>query len=103
MDAVYIYELSKVFAWCSFFFAIGAAFLVLISGYAYRAWTRRDRLSVDVDVLLDDLRLAAETLRRYEQAHRAKGAPEADAKAEVNALLAARFEATIAKVDGDDE
>ena len=47
--------------------------------------------------LLGDLREAAATLRRYEVLHRAKGTAESDAKAEVNAALAARFEATIAK------
>lgn len=47
--------------------------------------------------LLADLKLAAQTLRRYEQSHRAKGTEEGTAKAEVNAELATRFEATIAK------
>lgn len=47
--------------------------------------------------LVTDLRDAAATFRRYEELHRAKGASESDAKAEVNASLAARFEATIAK------
>lgn len=47
--------------------------------------------------LLGDLREAATTLRRYEALHRAKGTAESDAKAELNAALAARFEATIAK------
>jgi hypothetical protein len=45
--------------------------------------------------LVADLIIAAATLRRYEQAHRAKGTEESAAKAEVNADLAARFEATI--------
>lgn len=59
--------------------------------------------------LVADLRLAAETLRKYELLHRAKAMfchPEVEAneaaaalrKAEANAALAARFEATLAKV-----
>ncbi|QKZ05875.1 hypothetical protein [Pseudomonas eucalypticola] len=47
--------------------------------------------------LLADLQEAATTLRRYETLHRAKGTDDSTAKAEVNATLAARFEATIAK------
>lgn len=47
--------------------------------------------------LLADLREAAATLRRYEALHRAKGTADSTAKAEVNAELASRFEATIAK------
>ncbi|KFE50111.1 hypothetical protein [Pseudomonas syringae] len=47
--------------------------------------------------LLADLITAASTLRRYEQSHRAKGTEESTAKAEVNAELATRFEATIRK------
>lgn len=47
--------------------------------------------------LLADLQEAAATLRRYETLHRAKGTDESAAKAEVNAALASRFEATIAK------
>lgn len=47
--------------------------------------------------LIADLIVAASTLRRYEQSHRAKGTEESNAKAEVNAELAARFEATIRK------
>lgn len=47
--------------------------------------------------LLADLQEAAATLRRYEALHRAKGTDDSTAKAEVNAALAARFEATIAK------
>ena len=48
------------------------------------------------DALREDLRLAAETLRRYEVLHRAKGTDESTAKAEVNAALATRFEETLA-------
>lgn len=51
--------------------------------------------------LAADLREAAATLRRYEALHRAKGTPESDAKADVNAALAARFEATLAKATGE--
>jgi hypothetical protein len=47
--------------------------------------------------LLADLVEAAATLRRYETLHRAKGTDDSTAKAEVNAALASRFEATIAK------
>lgn len=47
--------------------------------------------------LLADLVTAAETLRRYEALHRAKGTTESLEKAKVNAGLAARFEQTIAK------
>lgn len=47
--------------------------------------------------LLADLQEAAATLRRYESLHRAKGTDDSTVKAEVNATLAARFEATIAK------
>lgn len=47
--------------------------------------------------LLYDLREAAATLRRYEALHLAKNTPESFAKAEVNGLMAQRFEATIAK------
>lgn len=47
--------------------------------------------------LLADLAVAADTLRRYEALHRSKNTEDSLAKAEVNAALAARFEATIAK------
>ena len=47
--------------------------------------------------LLADLITAAETLRRYETLHRAKGTAESTEKAEMNAGLASRFERTIAK------
>jgi hypothetical protein len=50
--------------------------------------------------LLADLRVAAETLRRYESLHRAKGTDDGVQKAEANRLLAMRFEATIAKASG---
>lgn len=65
-------------------------------------WTRAAtaRLRKQHDDLLTDLRAAAETLRRYEASHRAKGTADSDAKAEVNCTLAARFEATIAKCGG---
>ncbi len=46
--------------------------------------------------LLADLTEAAATLRRYEASHRAKDTADSLAKAEVNAELATRFEATIA-------
>lgn len=47
--------------------------------------------------MLADLCEAAATLRRYEALHRAKNTEDSLSKAEVNAALAARFEATIAK------
>ena len=50
--------------------------------------------------LLADLMDAAATLRRYEALHRAKGTDDSNAKAEVNAALASRFEVTIAKAGG---
>lgn len=46
--------------------------------------------------LVIELRLAAETLRRYEALHRAKNTEESTAKAELNASLAERFESVIA-------
>lgn len=55
------------------------------------------KLIAAVPDLLADLREAAATLRRYETLHRAKGNDDSTAKAEVNAALASRFEATIAK------
>lgn len=58
------------------------------------------RLIATVPELFDDLIEAAATLRRYETLHRAKNTEESTAKAEVNAALAARFEATIAKAKG---
>lgn len=51
--------------------------------------------------LLADLEAAAEILRRYEGYHRAKNTEESTAQAEVNAELAERFEATIAKARGE--
>jgi hypothetical protein len=54
-------------------------------------------LATQRDELMADLQEAASTLRRYETLHRAKGTDESNAKADVNAGLAARFEATIAK------
>ena len=48
-------------------------------------------------MLRADLIEAAATLRRYETQHRAKGTAESTVKAEVNAALANRFEATIDK------
>lgn len=54
-------------------------------------------LKSSVTALKEDLKLAAVTLRHYETLHRAKGTAESDAKAEVNAALATRFEATLAK------
>jgi hypothetical protein len=49
-----------------------------------------------INRLRDDLELAAKTLRRYESLHLAKGTPESLEKANANAALAWRFEATLA-------
>jgi hypothetical protein len=51
--------------------------------------------------LLADLELAAETLRRYEGYHRAKGTVESLNKADANQALAMRFEETIRKARGE--
>lgn len=51
--------------------------------------------------LFEDLKVAAETLRRYESLHRAKGTEDSLEKAEANRLLAMRFEATLAKAAGE--
>lgn len=59
--------------------------------------SRADKAEQQREDLLDDLREAAATLRRYEELHRAKGTDDSTAKAEVNAALATRFESTIAK------
>lgn len=57
----------------------------------YMEWSReREALRVL-------LREAAETFRRYEALHRAKGTPESTEKAEVNADIAARLEAALGK------
>lgn len=49
----------------------------------------------DLERLRSDLELAAQTLRRYEALHRAKGTAESLEKARVNMGLAAQFEATL--------
>lgn len=54
-------------------------------------------LNVHNAALVADLTEAAATLRRYEALHRAKGTAESSEKAEVNAALASRFEATLAQ------
>jgi hypothetical protein len=70
------------------------------SWHAYQAYKTQKAAQKAVesqrDDLLADLREAAATLRRYEALHRAKGTDDSTAKAEVNAALASRFEATIA-------
>lgn len=58
------------------------------------------RLIAQAPTLLADLTDAAAQLRKYETLHRAKGTPDSLEKAEVNAALAARFEATIAAAVG---
>lgn len=63
-------------------------------------WVPASEKNEAVTNLMEDLRIAAQTLRRYEELHRAKNTEESTAKAEVNAELASRFEATIAKVEG---
>lgn len=71
------------------------------SWHAYQAYkVQQEKLKAaqaQRDQTIVDLREAATTLRRYESLHRAKGTAESTAKADVNAALAARFEATIAK------
>lgn len=44
---------------------------------------------------------AAAQFRYYEQSHRAKGTPDADAKADVNAALAAECETLLAQARGE--
>ena len=61
------------------------------------------RLIAQAPTLLADLTDAAAQLRKYETLHRAKGTPDSPEKAEVNAALAARFEATIAAAVGGAE
>lgn len=53
-----------------------------------RLWCQSPRM-------LADLTDAAAQLRKYETLHRAKGTPDSLEKADVNAALASRFEATI--------
>lgn len=59
------------------------------------------RLIAAAPDLLEDLREATATLRRYEALHRAKNTEDSTKKAEANAALAVRFEATIAKATGE--
>lgn len=86
-----------------------------VNGFAYRAEVfgddeyrdDMDRKVADFTLaaaaldMLDDLVIAAAQLRKYETLHRAKGTVESLEKAEVNAALASRFEATIAKARGE--
>jgi hypothetical protein len=65
--------------------------------WAQRFWDIGREERALSETLLVDLREAAVTLRHYETLHRAKGTDDSTAKAEANAALAARFEATIAK------
>lgn len=50
--------------------------------------------------LFEHLTEAAAQFRKYEDLHRAKGTPDSLAKAEVNAELAERFEATLRRAGG---
>lgn len=61
------------------------------------------RLIAQAPTMLADLTDAAAQLRKYETLHRAKGTPDSLEKADVNAALAARFEATIAAAVGGAE
>lgn len=61
--------------------------------------TQRPDLTTQITALAADLTQAASTLRRYETQHRAKGTAESSEKAEVNAALATRFEATLAGIE----
>lgn len=54
----------------------------------------------DVARLVDLLREAAATFRRYEALHRAKSTADGDAKAEANAAIAGRIEAALAAKGG---
>jgi hypothetical protein len=72
-------------------------FLQNLDGYFACQNPEDARLVSAAPELLDDLREAAATLRHYEALHRAKGTDDSIMKAEANAALAARFEATIAK------
>ena len=65
--------------------------------WAKRFWDIGRAEGAARDELRGDLAEAAETLRRYETLHRAKGTDDSTAKAEANAALASRFEATLAK------
>lgn len=47
------------------------------------------------DTFVELLDEAAQTFRRYEAIHRAKGTPEAEEKAKANAALAAKIEAAL--------
>lgn len=77
--------------------------MVVMDGERQEDWMDDTELEANATLmaaapeLLDDLREAAATLRRYEALHRAKNTEESTTKAEVNAELATRFEATIAK------
>jgi hypothetical protein len=65
--------------------------------WAKRFWDIGRAEGAARDELRGDLAEAAEILRRYETLHRAKGTDDSTAKAEANAALASRFEATLAK------
>lgn len=57
----------------------------------------KESMTKYMSMLRDDLAIAAATLRRYETQHRLKGTSESLLKANVNAELATKFEATLAK------
>lgn len=61
---------------------------------------RRAKPLPDVPDALTALRKAADQFVSYERQHRAKGTPEADAKADVNAEMAAMCLAAIRKAEG---
>jgi len=87
---------------CEIFCSRNNKVIAEIPDYCYHAedadQDRADaRVLTAAPELLADLIEAAAILRRYEALHRAKNTEESTAKAEVNAGLAARFEATIAK------
>lgn len=69
------------------------------NGYGPQQAANATLISV-APILLADLQIAAETLRRYEGYHRAKGTPESLKKAIANQALAIRFEETIRKATG---
>jgi len=63
-------------------------------------WAANACLIASAPDLLALARVSAAQFRFYEQQHRAKGTPEADAKAEVNRELAERIEAAISAATG---
>ena len=72
-------------------------YVAIAKGQQLGHWRDDAKLIATAPDLLADLIAAAVTLRHYEALHRAKGTAESLEKANVNAVLASRFEQTIAK------